>query len=335
MENILDVLACDVGYHGVKAAYRSRGFIEAFSYPSVVSRISRETLRSTTEFLGKNSDCIEVTVGETSYVVDTSKTALPSSSTVRTEVDNFPRTDQYTALILASIKKIGAFRIKCLVLGLPLHTMSKHTDYLKSRFATTHNFGEFGKCVVEKVVVLPQPLGAFARLRGQGLISAERVTSTCVVDVGWHTTDTVVINPNGTPDLERSVGLPRGAAHVVREVTRLIGEKTGTRVDNIDRVDYALRTGERLQIGGEPVDLAPFLRTALLDTHQVADAVLTAIKTCEDLEVFVSGGGARFYADALSKAIGFRAKLVDGSHMVNAFGFLAAAEAALGARGAW
>ncbi|KJK03896.1 hypothetical protein UB44_05415 [Burkholderiaceae bacterium 26] len=81
------------------------------------------------------------------------------------------------------------------------------------------------------------------------------------------------------------------------------------------------------------MDLAPFLRTALQDTHQIADAILTAVRTSEDLEVFVSGGGARHYIDALSKALRVRAKLVDASHMANVLGFLIAAEAALGIRG--
>lgn len=238
MESIIDVLAYDVGYFGVKAAYRTRGSIESFGFPSVASRVSRETLRSSAEFFGKNSDCVEVDVGAVTYVVDTGKSALPGSSTVRAEVDNFPQSDHYAALVLAGLKKIGASRVKCLVLGLPLHTMHKHTDFLKSRFSAVHQLGGSG-CVIEKVVVLPQPLGAFARLRAQGLISAERVTSTCIVDVGWHTTDAVVIKQNGSPDLERIIGLPRGAAHVVREVARLISEKAGTRVDNLDRIDYA------------------------------------------------------------------------------------------------
>lgn len=333
MENIVDVLSCDVGYFSVKAAYRSRASIETFCYPSLASRVTRQALRSTAEFFGKNTDRIEVCVDGTEYVVDTSKSALASSSAVRTEVDSFPRSEQYAALLMACLKKTTASRVRCLVLGLPIHTMRKHAEYLKSRFSGVHQLDHLSKCVVEKVVVIPQPIGAFALLRAQGLISSHRHTSTCLVDVGWHTTDVIVIEPDGTPDLERSTGLPTGAAVVVREVARLIGEKTGNRVDNLDRVDFALRTGEHLHVAGEPVDLVPFLRTALQSTHPIAAAVLTALRTTEDLTVFVGGGGARFYVDALSKAFGFGVKLVDRSHMANALGFLTGAEAALGNRG--
>ncbi|GAB3628080.1 hypothetical protein PTE30175_02541 [Pandoraea terrae] len=334
MENIVDVLACDIGYFAVKAAYRARGSVEKFSFPSVVSRATRTTLRSSAEYFGKNPNRVEVCVGGTTYSVDTSMSALPGSSVVRTEVDNFPQSEPYAALILACLQKIRASRVRCLVLGLPLHTMHKHTDYLKSRFSAAHHLSPHGVCVVDKVVVLPQPLGTFATLRAQGLISAERRTNTCIVDVGWHTTDAIVIEQDGTPDLDRSIGLSGGAARVVREVARLTSEKTGTRVDNLDRVDYALRTGEHLPVAGEAVDLRPFLRVALQDTQQITDAVLTALKTSEDLTVFVSGGGARFYVDALSKSMGFAVRHVDRSHMANALGFLTAAEAALKANGA-
>ena len=334
VENIIDVLACDVGYFSVKAAYRVRGSIEAFNFPSIVSRSTRDTLRSTAEFFGRNDGRLEVSAGGTTYAVDTSRSALPSSTAVRTEVDNFPQTEAYTALVLACLKKIRSSRIRCLVLGLPIHTMHKHTDYLKSYFSAVHQLGELGRCVVEKVVVLPQPLGTFAFLRSQGLISGERHTSTCIVDVGWHTTDAIVIDPAGTPDLERSIGLSGGAARVVREVARLTSEKTGSRMDNLDRVDHALRNGERLHVSGNYVDLDPHLCTALKDTQQIADAVLTAIRTSEDLKVYVTGGGARFYLDALSGSMGFAVKLVDRSQMANVLGFLMAAEVTLRAQGA-
>jgi plasmid segregation protein ParM len=331
MEDLIEVLACDVGYFSVKAAYRSRGSVENFSFPSVTSRSTRESLRSSTEFLGKNESRIEVCVGSTTYVVDTYKSSLPSSAAVRVEVDNFPQTEQYTALVLASIAKTRASRIRCLVLGLPIHTMSKHAAYLKSRFEAIHRHSDHG-CAVEKVVVLPQPLGSFAALRSQGIISTNRTMSTCIVDVGWHTTDAIVIGPDGTPDLERSVGLPGGAARVVREVARLVSENTGVRIENLDRVDYALRTRNPLFLGGSSIDLAPYFRLASKDTIQIANAVLTGLKTAEDLNVFATGGGATLYVDALSASMGFQVKLVERAQMANALGFLIAAEGATKAR---
>ncbi|GAQ29087.1 hypothetical protein K6V18_20070 [Ralstonia insidiosa] len=333
MENIVDVFGCDIGYFGVKAAYRNRGAVETFSFPSVVSRATQTTLRTSADFFGKNPNRLEINIGEATYSVDTSMSALPSSALARTEVDNFPRTETYAALVLACLQKIRASRVRCLVLGLPLHTLEKHAGYLKSRFSGVHRLGALCECVVDKVVVLPQPLGAFAALRAQRLISAERCTNTCIVDVGWHTSDAIVIEQDGTPDLSRSVGLPSGAARVVRAVAGLVGEKTGSRVDNLDRIDYALRTGEPLSVAGELVDLRPLLRTALQGTQEVADAVMTALRTGEDLAVFVSGGGARFYADALSKSLGFAVRHVDRSHLMNVLGFLAAAEAAIGVQG--
>jgi plasmid segregation protein ParM len=328
VENVIEVLSCDVGYFSVKAAYRLRGYIETFSFPSVTIRSTRESLRSSTEFLGKNESRVEVGVGSTTYVIDTSNSSLPSSAAVRAEIDNFPVTEEYTALTLASVKKTRASRIRCLVLGLPIHTMTKHASYLKSRFEAVHHLDDNHICVVEKVVVLPQPLGSFAMLRAQNIISPDRTANTCIVDVGWHTTDAIVIGHDGSPDLERSVGLPGGAARVVREVARLVTEKTGVRIENLDRVDFAIRTRKPLLLAGAPIDLGPFLSLASKDTTHIANAVLTGLKTAEDLQVYATGGGGTLYVDAFSQAMGFPVTLVERGQMANALGFLIAAEAA-------
>ena len=328
LEQVIDVLACDVGYFAVKTAYRVRGNIEAFSFPSVVARCAtREALRSNMELFGENAARVEVNVGDTTYAVNTGQTSLPSSAAVRAEVDDFPRTPKYAALILACLKKIRATKIRCLVLGLPVHTLERHSGYLKSTFCGALCLDGRSTCTVERVVVLPQPLGTYAHLRDRHLIPASRQVSTCIADIGWHTTDVVVFQPDGSLDVARSMGLSGGAARVVREVARLAGEQTGTRLENLDRVDHALRTGERLLHFGKHVDLAPHLRAALMDTYEVAHAVLTGLKTSEDLQVFVSGGGARFYMDTLSNALGLEIQLVERSHMANCLGFLAAAEA--------
>lgn len=328
MEHI-DVLACDVGYFSLKAAYRRNGGIEAFSFPSLTTRATREALRSSTEHFGANSNRIEVNVGGTTYAVDTGQTSLPSSSSLRVEVDDFPRSEKYRALVLACIKKIRATRIRFLVLGLPIHTLDQHSAYLKATFAGVLRLDNLSDCKVEHVVVLPQPMGSFAYLRDRQLVSADRQVNTALVDIGWHTTDVVVFNVDGSVDLDRSIGLPGGAARVVREVARLASEKTGTRIDNLDRIDHALRTHERLRHYGEQVDLAPFLGAALMGTREIADAIVTGLRTTEDLEVFATGGGARFYRDSLSKAMRIEVKIVDRSHLANVFGFLAAAEATI------
>lgn len=329
MEHIVDVLACDIGYFSVKSAYRLRGSIEAFCFPSIATRSTREALRSSAEHFGESTDRIEVHVGGTTYAVNTAQGLLPSSSALRTEVDDFPRSEKYRALVLACLKKIRATKIRYLILGLPVHTLDRHSAYLKSAFADVLRLDARLDCNVERVVVLPQPLGTFAALRDRQLVSANRQVNTAVVDVGWHTSDVVVFHPDGSVDLDRSIGLPGGAARVVREVARLASEKTGTRIDNLDRVDHALLTREPLRHFGEHVDLAPYLGAALMGTREVAEAIVTGLRTTEDLEVFAAGGGARFYLPALSKAMHIDVKLVDRSHLANALGFLAAGEATI------
>jgi plasmid segregation protein ParM len=334
-ENMLhdfDVFGCDAGYYGVKAAFRHAGAIQTTTFPSIAVRVTHAQIASPDIFLGPTGKKIEVDIDGSLYAVETDAQAIPSSRVVRTETDNFPRTDEYAALVLAALASAGARRVSCLVLGLPLQTMQKHGAYLKARFTREHRIRGRDICKVEQVAVVPQPLGSLAFIRSAGLKPPAANMSMCIVDSGWHTCDSIVVNPGGHIDMSRSLGRPGGAAIVIREVARLIAEETQERIENIDRIDHSLRTKEPLWLHGRQIELDPFLRRATQVTYAIASAVLTALGTTEDLYVFGTGGAAGYYATALSETLGCPVQSLDRSQVANAIGFLLAGERATGSR---
>ncbi|MGF7135871.1 plasmid segregation protein ParM [Paraburkholderia sp. EB58] len=331
MQNDIDVFGCDVGYFQVKWVVRRNGAIETGNYPSVAIRKMRSSTATATAtaadmFIDHKTN-VEIEIGDVTYEVDTSPDSIAGSRTARAETDNFPREDEYAALVFASLVAIQARKVRLMVLGLPLHTM-RHAEFLKQRFEGTHNLRQHGICTVEKVAVIPQPLGALAYLRVAAPLAATPSTTACLVDSGWHTTDLITVENGKKVDHARSVGRPGGAAVVIREVARLVGESIGERIENIDRIDRALRCRHPLHVYGKAVDLQPFLRDALHVTYPIVKALLTVVGTCEDLVVYGTGGAACYYADALKRTLGFDVYTVDRPQLVNAIGFVLAGEAA-------
>lgn len=333
MLNDFDVIGCDVGYFFVKFALRRNAAIQTAMFPSIAVRVTQSQFTSPESILGVTSNKAEVYLDGSMYAVETDARAIPSCRIVRTETDNFPRSEEYAALVLASLASAGASRVGCLVLGLPLHTMQKHAPYLKARFAGEHRIGQHEICKVEQVAVVPQPLGTLAVLRSAGLKPPASNMSMCIIDSGWHTCDSIVVGPGGHVDMSRSLGRPGGAAIVIREIARLIMDETQERIENIDRIDHALRAREKLWFRGQPLDLQPFFRRATRVTYPIASAVLTALDTTEDLAIFGTGGAASYYSEALSETLGCTVQTVERSQVANAIGFLLAGERAIGKRG--
>jgi len=331
MYNEFDAFGCDIGYFQVKYAVRRNGTIETGNYPSLAVRGMKSSIGTAADMFIEHKTKVEIEIEGIVYEVDTSPDSIAGSRIARAETDNFPRDDEYAALVFASLVATGAKKVRLMVLGLPLHTM-RHADFLKQRFEGTHNLRQHGTCVIERVAVIPQPLGALAYLRATASLAATTGTTACLIDSGWHTSDLITVENGNKVDHARSVGRPGGAAVVIREVARLVGESIGERIENIDRIDRALRYRKPLHIYGKTVDLQPFLRDALHVTYPIVKALFTVVGTCEDLVVYGTGGAACYYTDALKRTLGFDVHTVDRPQLVNAIGFVLAGETAMKTR---
>lgn len=324
-------VAVDVGYSATKYAFRDRGVLRTGSFQSVASRSPKASTISDITGIGVRDSELVIEVNRVKYVVDTSESELVASSVIRTELDSFPASDEYAALVYASLVKCGVTRISRLILGLPYHTYDDYASVLIKKFRGLHNF-ELGALSVESVSVLPQPVGAFVYLRATHPEELLARTSSCVIDCGWGTTDVFVSSAGFKIDPQRCGGLSGGAAIVLREIAALLRQKYHGRLDNLDRIDYCIVNGQPLLHKGEEIDLLPFLSEALHVTRPIARAVLNTVGTVEDLTILISGGAAHYYAETLRETLGCRLKTVDQPRYANVIGFLIAGEAAAGGR---
>ncbi|NVH76112.1 hypothetical protein FSB08_27195 [Paraburkholderia sp. JPY432] len=320
-------LGIDVGYSSTKFSFMENGEIVTGSFPSIALRGSRTGFGSAMESMGVREADLHIEIGGSVYLINTSEPEIITSSAIRTENDEFPTTEEYAALLYASLVQSQRREISELVLALPMHTFATYASVLRQKFRGRHDFGH-GIFTIHNVSVLPQPVGAYVYLRFTNPGAFVSGTFCCMVDSGWNTTDTFVSSPGLKFDRQRSGGLPGGSARVLREIAVLLQREYKGRFSNLDRIDQSIVNGTPLIHNGEAIDLTPFLEAALHVTVPISRAVLTTVKTAEDLTVFSCGGAGHYYLAALHETLGCNVKLLDNPRYANAIGFMLAGESA-------
>ncbi|WP_244137155.1 hypothetical protein [Burkholderia pyrrocinia] len=155
------VFAVDVGYGNTKYAHRAAsGTIATGMFPSLTPLAASRTLSGYGESVLTARKVSTIVIDQVEYEVgpDVPLTAA-YGNTGRALADDYVLSDNYAALLFGAIHFSGVTHIERLVLGLPVHNMKKYSAELKERFAGELDFGA-GRVTVDKVVVIPQPLGS-------------------------------------------------------------------------------------------------------------------------------------------------------------------------------
>jgi plasmid segregation protein ParM len=314
------------GGHGYqKGAYRTAdGVLRTFAFRSVASPVADSTgARLSSAFTGPTS-VKTVRAAGVSYEIDLDEDSAPSGAFAeRNEADDFPARPEFEALTYAALLAADATEVRTLVLGLPMHTLSKFTGLLKQKFQGHLSFGH-RDCFVERVLVVPQPVGSLLTLKASG--SAVFGSTTCIVDAGHYTIDWLT-NTGLKVDYSRSGGRPGGASLVYRRIAELLSAEFNERFEALDRIDFALRGRTALRAYGRTINLEPYLRQALAVTTDVVRAIRARVRTAEDLTIVLTGGAAPLYLEAL-KAVFPGTPIVEmsDSRFTNVAGFLLAGE---------
>lgn len=220
--------------------------------------------------------------------------------------EDYPRSERYRALFYTALSKCRVDRIDCLVTGLPVryHLHNGNRQALEKSLSGAQYVTPDRVITVDRVKVLPQPVGAFIAW------SAARAGSSkdwkvLVVDVGHYSCDWVVMSGSSIRDLS-SDSTRDAMATILEGAAALISQQFGATV-SAEKLARALRAREpSVPVKGQAVDIAPFVRAA---GQRVAQSGVKAIKNKLDKEsdsldvVLVTGGGAEPYVDALKAAL--------------------------------
>lgn len=218
----------------------------------------------------------------------------------------YPSTNQYKALFYAALALCEREVIDVLVTGLPVDQFQNEAqrNRLKEQLIGDHQIAKSTTITVKKVIVVPQPAGAYMDITSSNL--GEEVTAlidegrTVVIDPGFFSVDWVTLMAGEMRDNSSGTSL-KAMSVLISEAARLIKAEYGGNL-GIEKIENAIVKGrEQIPLYGKMVAIKPFVDEAI---KQVPVLALTAMKKGmreEGLDadiILLAGGGADFYRKA-------------------------------------
>jgi plasmid segregation protein ParM len=327
------VFAVDVGYGNTKYAYRAAsGSIATGMFPSLSPIAASIALSGYSDGAapGKTRNVAKIIIENVEYEVgpDVALTAA-YGKTGRALSSDFVLSDNYKALLFGAFHFAGVTHIERLVLGLPVHNMKKYANVPRELFTGTFDYGP-GRVTIDKVVVIPQPLGSLVAASANRQNEFGRDSAHLIIDVGYFTTDWVYAN-GFTMDDKRSSGIPGGASQIYQHIAELIKKDEDDDVEDIERIDKALREQQPFFFYGKDINLTPYLDRSQALIIGVVRAIGNHVGQLANVRsIILSGGGGALYAAAIREVFP-RVTLdpIATPCMANVKGFLIIGEAGL------
>lgn len=335
-------MGLDVGYGYVKSAWTEGGGEPQFNImPSGAALLSLLPADAS----GGRNLCggVEVLVDGEVWVAGANPGEFQTS--VRQLHADYAATPEYLALAYAAVVKSGHPVIDELVTGLPMshYLDTERRARLVKRLTGKHPVRGGRSVSVERVSVVPQPMGAVFMLlgaAGSGRVDRDLVgriasTGTCTlsIDPGFYSTDYVLVKNKGIRD--RSAGTSTIAiSAVLDETAKRIGVRyPGVRVSR-ERLELALReAAKEILVGKFNVAFREILVDVSRDLgRRLSVEILESIRGEDAVDVvLLSGGGSALFDEQVRSAFpNSIVHVVDSPQLANARGFLARARAAAG-----
>jgi plasmid segregation protein ParM len=235
--------------------------------------------------------------------VDTEMTSN-GTDTSRNLNDSYALSEPYHALFLGALSYMEKDHYDVLVMGLPVKYMY-NAKYIEEKFTGIHKLPDGKECKVDKIVVIPQPLGGFYDIAIKEDCYEDMIDEvTLVVDPGYLTFDFLLLN--GLRPIEnRSDALAGGMSRVLSAMAKSISSEIGRSYEDYNAIDKALRKPRRIKnpetgikeekrvikINGVAYDLLPHIK----QTTPVIENSITYMKnkvgSYDDIDNIVLVGG--------------------------------------------
>ena len=156
---------------------------------------------------------------------------------------------------------------------------------------------------IHKTLALAQPQGALVYYAAthQKMATIEHEQS-LIIDPGARTFDWLAARGMRLV-LKASDSVTRGVSHVLRSIASDIGTDIGTPYTDLDAIDRALRTGQRLRVYQKAYDLAKLMPIAHSVAQRAVGAMLESIPADYSFQnIILVGGGAFLFKNAVKQA---------------------------------
>lgn len=314
------VRAVDVGYGNVKFT---------LDHPDAFSKITCEIFPSRSPIAGGKSlsagvvqgrDTVIVQVGSTEYEVGRGVAKAQGTFDVTAVLDkDYCLSDPYLARLRGALyymmgadkksgqKYLSSNRIAMLVAGLPVSTFKNRElpNKLKQRLLGTHELPDGRSVVVDDVLVMPQPLGAFYEYAFEhGMFEQMRAQTNLIIDPGFFTYDWLLSDGLHIID-KRSDSVNRGMSDVITAVVEAAKKKNGWGAETamlVRLLDEHLRDGKPFAVYGENIDVKEFLPAGKVVINEAVSAMVNNVGDGADIQnIILAGGGAELYRSAIQE----------------------------------
>lgn len=297
----------DVGYGNLKVVASEVGSNEEITLVLPVGAAPKEKCAKSLSGRIDTGDGAIVLVEGTEWVAGVDP--LDIQHFARPTHKDYPLTDEYLALFYAALTKLGRPKIATLVTGLPVDQFytgreSGLISALTRRLAGHHYIGRAPggvqvESTVGRVMVVPQPAGAFTEMiNADPSVAAEKEGISLVLDVGYYSTDWVVVRKKLVKD-EVSGTTTDATSLILSEAAKKISQAYQGVPVSPARLESAYRDNrEYLMLGETKVDYLSFI---LAEAATVSDRVMTLMRSSlrsqadvVDTIIITGGGGALF-----------------------------------------
>ncbi|WP_322042817.1 PRTRC system protein D [Paraburkholderia sp. J67] len=322
------VFAIDVGYGSTKYTYRdSQGSVITGMFPSLAPLAPIGMLSGWNQRVSAVRKAAVITINRIEYEVgpDVSITAA-HGWTGSALCDDYALTGNYAALLFGAAYFAGVTHVERLVLGLPVHLKEKYSSAIRQQFLGENRFGA-DSVTIDEVTVVSQPLGTLMHAANSRQSDFRHDEAHLVVDVGYFTTSWIWAN-GLTIDDSRSGGMRSGTWDICKCIADHISRDENETVDNIERIDRAIREKSSYLFYGKDIDLGPYLDLATPIIANAARRLQSHLGSSPNVSsIILSGGGAALYANAVQQAFpDTLLEVIPSPHLANAYGYLIVGE---------
>lgn len=324
------IVVLDIGYSNMTAMHgQADGRISEFTVPATAIRKEPEQYSEILSSMGKKKNT-EVVVNGEPWVVGVEPFRVGKGK--RELNSGFTKTDAFKAMYFGCLTETKADVIDLLVTGLPVEQALDKTacNQLVKSLTGRHKINRKRSVQVNKVVVLPQPVGGFIDYLNNFNDDNIYIQSgtILIIDPGFYSVDHIMIQ-RGRFLPECSGTSLYAVSALLEETSRLIKEAHG-KIDK-ELIEDAIQNGNRkVLVKGKVIELDDYLKTASL---KVCDNAITSIKEnlrqqeSIDMTILV-GGGAEFYEESAKRLLDYCGifKKAEDSHKAIARGYLITAK---------
>lgn len=264
---------------------------------------------------GADRGGFKVVVDGEEYVAGIEQSAIDGWERVLSK--EYPFSTDYKALFYASLMATKRDKIDTLVTGLPVEQCADkaYKERVEKHLQGRHEITPGTFVVVHKVIVIPQPVGAYIdylmTCEDPTIVRASRVL---VIDPGFFSVDWCAID-KGNFDKASSDSSQEAMSVLLEEAGKLITLDHGRPFD-LASIEDAVRGDMQVPVFGKMVNLAPYLTLAATN---VAETVMRKVR--QNLRrakvqgadfTLLAGGGADLYKQSAST-------IMEGSQVVTAY----------------